>query len=200
MSPKSRVVSYFDGVASGYQQASNSIVWGLVRRREAACVMAQLGDVAGQDVFELGSGAGHYTRLLLRHGATRVHAVDVSARMLDELPKDGVTPILADATDVDPGKTFSLILSAGMLEFVAQPARVLRNAARFAEPGARCVLLFPKRSLLGRAYRAFHARNGMKIGLFDQSILESIVRNSGWTVSNVAPAGPYSATAVLIRT
>lgn len=200
MSAKARVVSYFDGVASNYQTASGGALWGLVRRREANCLMGQLGTVAGLDVLELGSGAGYYTRLLLQQGAAHVHAVDLSQRMLDELPKSGVTPIFADATDVDPGRTFRLLLSAGMLEFVPQPARVLRNAARFAEPGARFAILFPKRSLLGRVYRRFHARNGMNIGLFDRPILESIARGSGWTVHKFSPAGPYSATAMLIRT
>lgn len=200
MSAKTRIVSYFDSVASNYQQASEGALWGLVRRREATCLMAQLGDVGGHEVLELGSGAGYYTRLLLRQGATHVHAVDVSECMLNELPKQGVTPILADATTFNPGRTFRVLVSAGMLEFVAQPARVLRNAASFAEPGARCAILFPKRSLLGRAYRRFHARNGMNIGLFDRAILESLVRNSGWNVKSVTPAGPYSAVAVLVRT
>lgn len=199
-SGKAGVAFYFDGVASNYQKASDGPLWGLVRRREAACLMAKLGDVKGQDVLELGSGAGYYTRLLLKHGAAHVHAVDLSARMLDELPKDGVTPILGDATDVDPGRAFRFLLSAGMLEFVPQPGRALRNAARFAEVGARFTILFPKRSLLGRAYRRFHAGHGMDIGLFDRSILESLVRNSGWRVDDVAAAGPYSATAVLVRT
>jgi ubiquinone/menaquinone biosynthesis C-methylase UbiE len=198
MSAKSQVASYFDRVAPGYQSASDGPVWGYLRRREAVRLMADIGDVKGLDVLELGSGAGYYTRLLLKHGARHVHAVDISQRMLDELPKDGVTPILADATEFDPGQTFSLLVSAGMLEFVPRPAQVLRNASRYAKPGARLVILYPRRSLLGRAYRRFHARNGMTIRLFDRSILESLSSGTGWRVDTVAPAGPYSATAVLV--
>lgn len=200
MSAKGQVTTYFDRVAPGYQNASESALWGLLRRREAARLMAQIGDVKGREILELGCGAGYYTRLLLNQGAKHIHAVDISRRMLDELPKEGVTAIFADASDYDPGRTFPLLVSAGMLEFVERPARVLRNAARWAEPGGHFVILFPKRSLLGRAYRQFHARNGMTIGLFDRSILENLVRGTGWHVDTVAAAGPYSATAVLVRT
>jgi ubiquinone/menaquinone biosynthesis C-methylase UbiE len=193
------VETYFDGVASKYQQASESTLWGIVRRREAARLMARLGGVSGQEVLELGSGAGYYTRLLLKEGAAHVYAVDLSARMLEQLPKERVTAILADATQVNPGKPFQLLLSAGMLEFVPEPAQALSNAARYAKPGARFAILFPKRSLLGRAYRRFHANHGMNIRLFDRALLESLVRDTGWHLEQVEAAGPYSSTAVLVR-
>jgi ubiquinone/menaquinone biosynthesis C-methylase UbiE len=200
MSAKGQVASYFDRVAPGYQTASDGAVWGHLRRREAARLMTRIGDVEGLDVLELGCGAGYYTRLLLNRGARHIYAVDISERMLAELPKEAVTPILADASDFDFGRSFPLLVSAGMLEFVPRPAQVLRNLARFAEHGTRLVILYPKRSLLGRAYRRFHARNGMTIRLFDRSILESLARDTGWQVGAVTPAGPYSATAVLVRT
>lgn len=200
MSGKSGVASYFDGVATNYQKASEGVLWRLVRRREASSLMTKLGDVNGKEILELGSGAGYYTRLLLAGGAAHVHAVDLSARMLDQLPKERVTPILADATEVDPGKKFQLLLSAGMLEFVPAPEHALRNAARYAVPGARFGILFPKNSLLGLAYQRFHVRNGMNIRLFDRAVLEDLASTSGWRVDDVAAAGPYSSVAVLVRT
>lgn len=195
----SEVKSYFDGVASGYQSASRGGVWSFVRDQERRALVKMLGPIAGRDVLELGCGAGYYTRLLLAEGARHVHAVDFSERMLAELPKHNVTPIHGDAATVDPRRTFDLMVSAGMLEFVPDAAAVLRNAARYAEPGAVLAILFPTNGLLGRAYRQFHRRNGMSIRLFDAGMIERMVQGTGWSVAERASAGPYSATVRLIR-
>lgn len=199
MSTIGKVEAYFTGVASGYQTASSGAVWGIVRRREAAALTLALGGVAGDDVLELGSGAGFYTRLLLAQGARHVWAVDLSQRMLDELPRDGITPIQGDAARVDVGRRFRRLVSAGMLEFVLDATDALRNAARHADPGARLVLLVPSRTLLGRAYRRFHAGHGLTIRLFDRQSLLAAARESGWVVDHVSRAGPYSLVARLTR-
>lgn len=199
MSSAGKVEAYFSGVAATYQAASKGGVWNAVRQREARRLMTLVGDVAGVDVLELGSGAGFYTRLLLAAGARHVWAVDLSKPMLDELPKVGVTPVLGDATTVDPGRRFKTLLSAGMLEFVAEPAAALGNAARYAEPGARLFVLFPVQSMAGRLYQRFHARNGLAISLFDDGHLASLATTTGWRVDRRTAAGPYSACAVLVR-
>jgi 2-polyprenyl-3-methyl-5-hydroxy-6-metoxy-1,4-benzoquinol methylase len=136
---------------------------------------------------------------LLAAGARHVWAVDLSQPMLDELPKVGVTPVLGDATLVDPGRTFRTLLSAGMLEFVPEPLAALRNAARLAEPGATLFVLFPRQSFAGRLYQRFHARNGLSISLFDEARLRDLAGQSGWQVTRLVPAGPYSACAAMVR-
>lgn len=160
---------------------------------------ALLGDVAGQDVLELGSGSGFYTRELLRAGARHVWAVDVSAAMLGGLPCGPVTRVEGDAASVTLGRRFPALLSAGMLEFVPDPAAVLSNAAHHAESGARFVLLVPRNSMLGRAYRAFHAAHGLRIRLFDRIELETVAARSGWEVSAVLPAPAFSLVMRLVR-
>lgn len=186
---------YFDRVAGDYQQASTSPLWGVVRRREQRALLRLTGDIRGAEVLELGCGAGYYTRLLLAAGARHVVACDFSERMLAQLPKDGVTPLLGDAAAVDPGRQFRHLVSAGMLEFVPDPVAVLKNAARLAEPGASLVILCPTRNLLGRLYQRFHRRNGMEIRLFDASTLEHMAGQSGWRLTATATAGPYSTVA-----
>ena len=74
--------------------------------------------------------------------------------MLRALPRDHVTPVLGDAANVTLGRTFALILAAGIFEFVAPP-RVLANAAAHAAPGARLVVLHSAPTLAGRALRTF---------------------------------------------
>jgi uncharacterized protein (TIGR00661 family) len=200
MSARTSVESYFSAVASEYNKASNNRTWRFLRRRESDALMNVIGDVTGADVFELGCGAGYYTRLLLKAGANTVVAVDLSAAMLAELPREGVRPIQADATQVDPGRTFDVMLSAGMLEFVDDPLAALANAVRHANDGARLAILFPLNNMLGRAYQRFHRRNGMDISLFDRARIEALAQSAGWTLTRYQSAGPYSATALLTRT
>lgn len=200
MAARTSVESYFSAVASQYQHASNMRAWGYLRRRESNALMDLLGPVTGKDVLELGCGAGYYTRLLLSSGAKSVVAVDLSAAMLEQLPKQQVQPIQADAAQVDPGRTFDLMLSAGMLEFVEDPRAALSNAARHANEGARLAILFPLNNVLGRGYRKFHRRHGMEIGLFDRTAIDKLARESGWALKRYVPAGPYSAAALLERT
>jgi SAM-dependent methyltransferase len=199
MTEPRKVEAYFSDVAAGYHAASEGRVWGAVRRREARAVEALLGPLEGRDVLELGCGAGFYTRRLLARGARHVHAIDVSERMLAQLPGERVTPILGDAAAVDAGRRFDVMLSAGMLEFVPDPAAALRNAARHAAPGARLVILYPTRSVLGGLYRRFHRRHGLSISLFDRPGIEELARASGWLLETIVRAGPYSATARLVR-
>lgn len=199
MTTNTSVRTYFDKVAAGYQAASTSLLWGRIRRREQAAVEKLLGDVRGHDIIELGSGAGYYTRVLLSLGARHVWAIDISQAMLDGLPKERVTPVLGDAAAVDVGRRFATLLSAGMLEFVPDPAAALANAARHAEPGARLVILCPTLGLAGRAYRAFHRRNGIAIRLFAPAEIEALAAEAGWRIEETMISGPFSASARLIR-
>jgi SAM-dependent methyltransferase len=190
---------YFDSVAAGYHTASQSPVWGIVRQREQRALLSLLGPVTSREVLELGCGAGYYTRLLLAEGATHIWAVDFSQPMLAQLPTSNVTAIHGDAATVDPGRSFNLIVSAGMLEFVPDPVAVLRNAALHANPSATLILLYPTSSVRGSAYRRFHRRNSMDIRLFDQATLQHMATATGWTVTQTRAAGPFSACARLER-
>lgn len=194
-----QVQTYFDRVAGDYQQASSNPLWGRLRLREQRALLRLVGDIGGADVLELGCGAGFYTRLILAAGASHVVACDFSERMLAELPKERVTPLLGDAATVDPGRRFRHLVSAGMLEFVPDPAAVLRNAARFAEHGAGFTILYPTRNLLGRLYKRFHRRHGFDIQLFDADLLARLAGPAGWRLTATAGAGPYSAVARLER-
>lgn len=170
-----------------------------MRDQEQNALMGMLGSVTGRDVLELGCGAGFYTRQLLTAGVSHIWAVDLSEKMLRELPQQGVTQIQGDAAAVDAGRTFDLIVSAGMLEFVPDPLAVLRNAARHAEPGAIFAILHPTRGLMGQAYRQFHRRNGLEIRLFDADMIGSMSAEAGWSLAASAKAGPYSRAVRLVR-
>jgi SAM-dependent methyltransferase len=194
-----QVERYFSSRASGYQCRSARFPWSWIRLRELALVLELLGDVRGADVLELGSGSGFYTCELLARGARHIWAVDVSAPMLAALPAGSVTAVLSDAATVTLERRFTVLLSTGMLEFVADPIAVLRNAAAHAEPNARCVLLTPRRNVFGLVYREFHRTHGLPIRLFDRPWLQDASAATGWHVVAHRAAAPFSLVTCLQR-
>ncbi len=146
--------SWWDGEADDYQAEhgvflgnevpGGDFVWGPERLREAEAGL--LGEVAGRDVLEIGCGAAPCARWLAAHGA-RVVGLDVSAGMLAH----AVTAMAGDARRVPlvlagaeqlpfADASFDLVTSAfGAVPFVADSARLMREAARVLRPGGRWV-------------------------------------------------------------
>ena len=153
-------------------------------------MLALVGSVDGAHVLELGCGAGFYTRALLARGAAHVWAVDRAIEMLRALPRDHITPVLGDAATVTLGHTFSLVLAAGVFEFVA-PAGVLATAAAHAAPGARLVVLYSTPTLAGRALRAFHAGHGVDARLYTRQEFDDAALTSGWTIEEWHACGLF---------
>jgi SAM-dependent methyltransferase len=195
----SSVRQYFDSVAWNYQEAPNARIWRVVRRMEARAVQDSLGPLQGKNIIELGCGSGFYTRLLLEMGARHVLAVDISPEMLRRLQMECVTPIMGDVATFTPDRSFEVLLATGVLEFVPDPEAVLRNAALFASPNARFVVLYPMANLLGLAYRLFHRRHGFHINLFRRWSICRLAQATGWSVADIRQSGPFSACARLIR-
>jgi SAM-dependent methyltransferase len=187
-----RVGEYFSGRASDYHARSTRFPWHWIRSRELTAVRSLLGDVGGLDVLELGTGAGFYTRELMRRGAHQIWAVDISGPMLAALPAGRITPILGDAATIRLDQRFPVLLSTGMLEFVPDPAAVLANAAHHAEAQARFIILVPQANIFGQLYRRFHRNHGVGIHLFDRSWFETNAPRSGWQVHIMARVQPFS--------
>jgi SAM-dependent methyltransferase len=188
---------WFDRQAATYDGWDRG-PFAFVREREARAVMHALGGVGGRDVLELGCGAGRFTRRLVAGGA-RVVAVDLSDEMLARVPEERVRRVQGDAATVDVGRVFERVLSAGMLEFVPDPAAVLANAARHAEPGARLVLLVPRTGLLGTAYRLWHRAHGVDVRLFDRIAVRRLVTEAGFRVDDLRRVPPFGFVVVASR-
>lgn len=124
----------------------DDFVWGPERLREEDAGL--LGDVAGRRVLEIGAGAGQCARWLAGRGA-EVVASDLSSGMLAQgvaidtrsttglrLPFvqcDGLHLPFADAS-------MDVVFTAyGVVPFVADSARVMREVARVLRPGGRFV-------------------------------------------------------------
>ena len=192
MSKAHIVKDYFDSAAGRYSDQSSTGIWQLQRNRELAAVGAFLGNVKGLDILDLGCGAGFYTYYCLDQGAREVTAVDFSPRMIEQLPREMVRGIVADATVVQLEKQFPKIICAGLLEFVASLQEVLANARRLVAPAGIMVCLVPPDNLAGRLYQKFHQSNGVNISLFSKLSFGQQADQAGWRVDSHKFVFPYT--------
>src|SRR6478609_5616527 len=120
----------------------SGFVWGPEGLTEAEAGV--LGDVAGLDVLEVGSGAGQCSRWVRVHGGTS-YGLDLSARQLqhsrriDEETGIAVPSVLGTATALPFGEgSFDVVFcSFGALQFVADIDVALAETARVLRPGGR---------------------------------------------------------------
>jgi SAM-dependent methyltransferase len=117
-------------------------VWGPEGLTEAEAKV--LGEVAGCDVLEVGSGAGQCSRWVRSQGGRAV-GLDLShrqlqhSRRLDEHTGVAVPAVLGTATHLPfRDASFDVVFSSfGALQFVAEIERAVREAARVLRPGGR---------------------------------------------------------------
>ena len=142
--------SWWDSQAPEYYQehgeflGDDDFVWGPENLRESSARL--LGDVAGQQVLEVGCGAAQCSRWLMRQGAHPV-AFDLSGgqlaqgRALNARTGVVVPLVQADAQRLPfADASFDLACSAyGAIPFVADSAAVMRELARVLRPGGRWV-------------------------------------------------------------
>ena len=104
-----------------------------------------LGDVAGRDVLDAGTGTGRHAIRLAARGA-RVTAVDFSDRMLAKArAKAGADRVRFENHDLTrrlpyPDASFDSVLSALVLEHVADIAAFFRELGRVTRPDGRIVV------------------------------------------------------------
>ena len=98
----------------------------------------------------------------------------------------------ADIATVDLNRRFDLIVIAGALEFVENPAAVLANARRHVAHGGRFALLVPPLGLMGSLYFLYHRLNGLRINLFTSASLEKIAARTGWRIRSSRLVWPHA--------
>lgn len=121
-------------------------VWGPEGLREEDAGL--LGEVDGRRVLEIGAGAGQCSRWLAGRGA-QVVATDLSTGMLAQGARidrtrqagDGPPLLACDAIDLPfADDSFDIVFTSyGAVPFVADSARLMREAARVLRPGGRFV-------------------------------------------------------------
>ncbi len=138
----------WDAYADEYQSTHGEFLgdagflWGPEGEREDE--VGALGEVAGRDVLEIGSGAGQCSRWVLQRGGRPV-AIDVSRRQLqhhrriDEELGVHVPAVLASGAALPfRDGAFDVVFSAfGALQFLADAPSLVADVARVLRPGGR---------------------------------------------------------------
>lgn len=119
------------------------------RYLEVPSVFAVLGDITGKAVFDLGCGAGDYTRWLRQQGASRVAGYDISAGMIEHARERerrsplGIEYYLRDVPP-DLDHSFDVVLSVYAMPYAVtmdQLQDMCALAARMTRPDGRLVTL-----------------------------------------------------------
>ncbi|MEJ5944254.1 methyltransferase domain-containing protein [Pseudokineococcus basanitobsidens] len=100
-------------------------------------------DLTGLEVADLGCGPGRTVRALLAAGPARVHALDRSSDLDDDLLVDArVRSRLADLDEGVPlaGTSLDVAVSLNVVEHLASPVDHLVGCHRVLRPGGRLVL------------------------------------------------------------
>lgn len=106
-------------------------------RREKAVLKKLLqGFPEGRTLLEVGCGTGHFTRWFEAQGLSAV-GVDLSEPMLAEARRHGSRRCVRASASALPfdARQFDLVALIATLEFLAQPARALREAVRVTRRG-----------------------------------------------------------------
>ena len=186
------VKAHFDSRAADYAEKSNRWPWALLRDRETQAFLGLLPNIKDKEVLEFGPGAGHYTRNVIACGAKRVCCVDQSANMIKSLPPKLTEGIVGDATQINIGRHFPLIISAGVLEFIRSPDALFRNARRHAMTNSILLILAPRNNFWGMLYHHYHRRNGIGISLFEEAQLGELARRAGWRQLGIRLVWPFT--------
>ena len=124
----------------------------LIERRRLAIIREMVGDGAGQEIAEVGSGGGHVLRMFPR---ARLTAIDVSQVFLDTARKNLVgfdARFLKGEIDklALPAQSFDRIICTEVLEHTVNPAAILAEIARLLRPDGVAVITVPNDPLIHR--------------------------------------------------
>jgi ubiquinone/menaquinone biosynthesis C-methylase UbiE len=167
----------------------------LARQRQAILRLAA--PRAGDRVLDVGCGSGDMVRLL-RDSASEIWGVDASARMLAQARPllDGAVEGVAE--DLLLRRQFDLVLCCGVLDFVEDPAAVLRSIARHLAPSGRAVVAAAGRTGIGAVYALVRALGGVRVTLYSASQLAQLAAGSRLRCLR-AGAIPGGSVAALLR-
>ncbi|HEU4742016.1 MAG TPA: class I SAM-dependent methyltransferase [Meiothermus sp.] len=172
-------------VAWGYELWRTQALTLLSGRRfpleeEFARLVAALEPVRGRVFADLGTATGLYARALLRAGAARVYAVDLSPAMLRVAASrarglPGFEPVLARAEHLPlPAASCDGVAVGGSWNEFSQPERVAAEMARILKPGGRFWVMLSHAS--GSPLQRLFAYGGLRFPSREkvQNILERV--------------------------
>jgi len=174
----------FGTVADRYDRWYDTAEGIVYNRIEKQAVDRVLPDTRlGNQMLEIGCGTGHWSRFFAERGFG-VTGIDISPEMVRVAAGKatcGVRFSVADATSLPfPDGSFDIAVAITVLEFVAEPRRLLQEMARCIRPGGRIVVgALNKCSLLGIRHRVRPSEIFGSAKMFSRSELHGLLLDFG---------------------
>ena len=116
----------------------------LSETRLARCMRGHLADLKGKMVLEVGSGAGRFTEILLKHGAI-VHSLDysnaVDANRLNNGQNENLTLVQADIRQIPfPKASYDYVVCLGVIQHTPNSEESINCLWEMVKPGGHLVI------------------------------------------------------------
>ena len=180
---KQKAMAYFESVSATYDDVVSGGILSLPRRIERKAVL-DLCDIPsrGSRFLDVGCGAGFYSLQAKALGKT-VTAVDSSPGMVKSVSTRVDRAYVTDLESTPFDEQYDLVVCAGVLDFVLDPARAFLNLAGAVAPGGRLVTLGPRKGLGGLFYRLEKLCFGFRINLFTLKWYEDVAAQAGLRIT-----------------
>jgi toxoflavin synthase len=115
------VATHYDKIADKYHTVKGNPI---KKYSEEYTVFYHLGSVQDKTILDLGCGDGHYSKIFVTQGAREIVGVDFSPEMIaraqesqEEATKSMLTYMVGDASQLDLGRTFDLVVAVYILQY-----------------------------------------------------------------------------------
>jgi ubiquinone/menaquinone biosynthesis C-methylase UbiE len=142
--------AFFDSYASTWHERLTNHVYAMRYR----AVERMVGRQAIGSVLDVGCGTGDFVQLF-DSARTRYLGIDISENMIAECKRlfPSYEFKVADGDELAaPDNSIDLVLSIGVLEYLADPASHLKELARVTKPGGSIILTVPNGSNRSRQF------------------------------------------------
>ena len=172
------VTRHFSRAAAGYGRLRGAGPLRRMRSREQAAVL-ELADISvGSLVLDAGCGNGATLEWLRARGAAAV-GIDLTLAMASLGAARGFPTAVQDLEELGLQPVFDRVLCIGVLEFVPDPSRAVKNLCGCLAPGGKLVLLYPRKGPLGLLYALYHRTHGARIHLFNTEEIAALLSGAG---------------------
>jgi len=185
----------FDAWSSTYEQ---SFTWRHFFEPVHRRVMAEIGDVAGRDILDLGCGTGDLLRRFAAAGAGRLAGIDPSegmlavARELSSAQAD-IDFLCAPAESLPFGEgEFDIVTSCIAFHHFPEPREALAEAARVLRPSGRLYICdMCSEGLAGKLMLAYGRAKAADDHYFTRASLTGLLRDASFEPGTARKANRF---------
>ena len=185
-SDKDRAIRYYHSLSSHYE---HRVKWGILRylrdrERKTILNLSHMNDPDLKTMVEVGCGSGFYS-LEAKKVGLRVCAVDVVPEFIEQIASQVDEVHISDVETLALDKSYDLVVCAGVLDFVCNPAVAFKNLCALVNPGGRLMVHVPRKGWWGLYYRLEKHLAGIRVNLFSEKWFKQQAESQGLVLMEV---------------